>query len=198
MQPTKELPNDYHLHKVLDFSMGQAQQLALQGAALLLFMLWGLLFSTLAGWLRPDYTPWLLLLTINRYRLGTLLALLPLTYLMVFLHEGVHGLCFWLFTQERPHFGLKRSYAYAAAPAWYLPRQAMLITGLAPLVLLTWLGVGLIPLVPLDWLPALLLMMTLNAAGAVGDLLSAAWLLRQPPDALANDQGDRLLLFRNR
>ncbi len=60
----------------------------------------------------------------------------PLAYLLgvlivtLVLHELVHGLCFWSFTRDRPRFGWKLIYAYAAAPGWYLPRGRYLTVAL--------------------------------------------------------------------
>ncbi len=176
--------------------MNRPLQYALQGAALTMFFLFGTLFIFIAMSVRPDFSPWDLLRAAQE-RIRFLLSLLGLTYLMVFLHEAVHGLFFWLFTREWPLFGLKRSYAYAAAPAWYLPRGPMLVTGLAPLLLLTVAGLLLMLFLPVGWLPALLLVITLNAAGAVGDLVTAVLLLREPATVLANDQGDVMRLYRN-
>ena len=41
----------------------------------------------------------------------------------------------------------------------------------------------------------MLVVMTLNAAGSVGDMAVAAWLIRAPAGCLANDQGDAFNLY---
>ena len=51
-------------------------------------------------------------------------------------HELIHGLFFWLFTGSAPRYGLGLSYAYAAAPDWYIPRRKYQVTGLAPVVII--------------------------------------------------------------
>jgi hypothetical protein len=103
------------------------------------------------------------------------------------LHELVHGGCMWLFTRARPVIGFRLLFAYASAPGWYMPRGQCLVVGLAPLVLISLVGLALVPLVPAALLPSLLLLLILNAAGAVGDILLAGWLLAQPRDALVRD-----------
>ena len=74
---------------------------------------------------------------------------------MIVLHEGLHGLFFWLFTREKPKFAFKGFYAYAAMPDWYLPKKEYLITALAPLVGITLLGVLGLALLP-GWADAAL------------------------------------------
>ena len=60
---------------------------------------------------------------------------------------------------------------------------------------ITLLGFLMIAVIPPAWIPAVLVVMTLNAAGSVGDMTVAAWLLRAPAGSLANDQGDAFNLY---
>lgn len=110
---------------------------------------------------------------------------------MIILHEAVHGLAFWLFTGKHPKFGFKVFYAYAASPEGvYLPRQQYFMVALAPLVILTLVGIVLIPIMPLLALPTLVFFLISNSAGSVGDLWVVGWLLREPREILLQDQGD--------
>lgn len=65
--------------------------------------------------------------------------------LAVISHELIHALFFRFFTGEWAIFGFKGIYAYAAAPQWYIPRNLHIAVALAPLVILSLLGVLLIP-----------------------------------------------------
>jgi len=121
--------------------------------------------------------------------------LLAVTAVMLVLHEGLHGLCFWLFTRARPIFAFKGFYAYAAAPDWYLPKGQYLITGLAPLVGITALCAALMFALPAGWTSALFWMLVLNTSGAAGDLWMVWALLRSPSDLLARDRGDVLEIY---
>lgn len=121
--------------------------------------------------------------------------LLGLFILMIVLHEGLHGLCFWAFTGERPKFAFKVYYASAAAPGWYFPRGQYLVTALAPLV-----GITLICLAVLAWLPAALavpafLLLVFNTSGAVGDIWVALRLLVRPASTYIKDDGDRIEFY---
>jgi hypothetical protein len=122
--------------------------------------------------------------------------LVLVTLLMIVLHEGLHGLCFLVFTRERPKFALKIYYASAAAPGWYFPRWQYMITALAPLV-----GITLLCLAALAWLPdpfamPAFLLLVFNTSGAVGDIWVALRLLTSPPDVYVKDFGDRIEFHR--
>jgi hypothetical protein len=121
--------------------------------------------------------------------------LLLVTVLMLVLHEGLHGLFFWLFTGERPKFDFKIYYASAAAPDWYFPRWQYFFIALAPLV-----GITLLCLAVLAWLPAALaipafIMLLFNTSGAVGDLWVAARLVFCPRTTYVRDYGDGIDFF---
>jgi hypothetical protein len=123
------------------------------------------------------------------------LATLLLMLAMIVIHEAAHGICFWYFTRSMPKFALKLTYAYAAAPTWYLPKNQYLVTALAPLVGLSLLGGLLMLVVPREAFVALLFFLVTNASGAVGDLWVVGWLQRQPQDCYANDRGDAVTLY---
>ncbi len=122
--------------------------------------------------------------------IGAILAL-------VVVHEGVHALFFRLFTGKRPHFGFTGIYAYVGAPPGVtVSRNRYFAISLAPLLVITLVGLPLIPRVPLIVLPPLLLILILNAAGSVGDLIASCWLLRYPPSVLVEDQGSAVVVGR--
>ena len=200
MQALKTLPPHYEPHGTLDLSKNW---LAVLGMNVV-----GVAFLCLFGWLAALFLPavrtdvaWITLETIATLEaignLATIAALLALYALMIILHELAHGIFFWLFTRERPVFGLKFPHAaYAAAPDWYLPRNQHLVVGLAPFVLLTLAGAVLLPIVPAPVVPALLLIVVINGAGAAGDFMMVAWLLAQPRETLERDTGDTITIYR--
>ena len=115
--------------------------------------------------------------------------------IMLVFHELVHGMFFWLFTQERPKFALKSGYAFAAAPDWYLPRSEYILVGISPLVVISILSIVFAALLPLHLASYLLFVATFNAAGALGDMIVVAWVLRQPDTTFIMDHGDKFLSF---
>ncbi len=165
--------------------------LGLNAAGLALFFGFGWLFVQIFRTLRPDFD-----LNTDQFLSPALLAsLIIASVLVIVLHELVHGLFFLILTGDRPKFGFTGAYAYAAAPDWYLPRNPYLAVGLAPFVLLTLLGMAGVLILPTRTLPIVLLALTINAAGSVGDLAVVAWLLTKADTILVNDEGDRFTLY---
>lgn len=122
-------------------------------------------------------------------------GLLALVVANLVIHELIHGLFFYLFTGAAPVFALRLTYAYAAAPDWYLPRPPYLVVGLAPLVLIDLACLVLIAIGPTAWALPAAAVAALNTSGAVGDMLIMALVLRAAPGCLVNDRGDGVILF---
>ncbi len=195
MRATKTIPSDYHSHKTLDLSNARTMFL-LNLAALPLLFLFGWMFARIFILVR-DTNPfpggfWGL---VSSYSWVDWIALPLSIALMLVFHELVHGIFFWLFTQERPRFALKSGYAYAAAPEWYLPRKQYVLVGLSPLLVISVLSIILAVLFPAHQVSYLLFVATFNAAGALGDIIVVAWVFRQPRTTLIMDHGDKFLSF---
>ncbi len=191
MHATRTLPPSYALHARLDLSGRPAVLVGLNlvGLALLAGFGWPMVRAAYA--LRPDLAQAGLALD----QVPGLLSALAAAVLTLFAHEGAHGLFFWVFTRQRPQFGHRGAYAFAAAPDWYLTRGQFAVVGLAPLVLITLACAGLVAWLPLTLARGALFLAIINAAGAVGDLVVVAWLLWQPRRALVNDLGDVFSIY---
>ena len=111
------------------------------------------------------------------------------------LHELTHGAFFWLFTRHPPVFSFRGAYVFAGAPGWYLSRLQHLIVGLAPLAVLSILGLFLLIFMPIGFLDALLFGMLANISGAVGDLWVAILEIRECKDLVVEDSGDRFNFY---
>lgn len=194
-KPTRDLPENYILHRKLSL---------LDRKSLILVNIWGIglflvsavFFPLLSGWLskpgEPTASGELHGLSGAAGFIGLLLGVMVV---MIVLHEGLHGVFFWLYTKARPKFAFKGFYAYAAMPGWYLPRREYLVTALAPLAGITLLGVLGLALLP-GWAdPPLVWLLILNTSGAVGDLWIVWALLRAPAGVLGCDNGDSSELF---
>jgi hypothetical protein len=174
-----------------------------------LMVRWGLvslvaiffLFWWAAVRLRPEAAPVLTLQGVGFLEAAGVLLLWVLslaaaTLLMIVLHEAVHGLFFWLFSGRFPQFGFKGYYAFAAMPSGvYLERDRYILTGLAPVILLTLGGLALLPVLPAWTLPTLLFFLAGNASGSVGDVLVIGWLLSKPPEVLIEDNGAVMTVY---
>ena len=127
--------------------------------------------------------------------LRILAATLLVTVGMVVLHEGLHGLVFWLITRERPRFSVSWYYASACAEGWYLPRAPFLAATLLPLAAITLAGLACLPFVHGFGRLLLVLLVTFNASGAAGDVLVAQKLLGLPRDTLSLDSGAEVKFY---
>jgi hypothetical protein len=197
MPATQNLPSDYHSVGTFDLRNNSKALLQLNILGFVLFVAFTWVFYTLLNLLRPAEAQDGLAIGFSGVSglVQIVLATLLLMLVMIVIHEAAHGICFWYFTRSMPKFALKLTYAYAAAPTWYLPKNQYLVTALAPLVGLSVLGVLLMLVVPQEAFMALLFFLVTNASGAVGDLWVVGWLLRQPQNCYANDQGDAVTLY---
>ncbi len=115
---------------------------------------------------------------------------------MMIVHELVHGLFYWLFSRKRPKFGFHGLFPYAAAPTGvYFPRNQFLVVGLAPLVLLTIVGLLLVVIVPIPLVPFLLFLVAFNAAGAAGDVIMAMQLMSFPSETVMEDNDAGVTIY---
>ncbi|HVN53504.1 MAG TPA: DUF3267 domain-containing protein [Anaerolineaceae bacterium] len=198
MRATKTLPAGYTRKTSLDLSKNKFALVLMNLLGFVSLFAFGWLFLQAAAWLRPDAT-WNQIAAFQIFSLKDLLNIIVLligeSAAVVVLHEATHGLFFWIFGGERPRFGLRGAYAFASMPDVFFPRPQYIVIGLAPLVLLSLLGLALIAFVPRDWVFAIWLFLIFNASGAIGDILTVVWLLFQPGDVLVQDLGDAVTLY---
>jgi len=191
LKPVKELPKEYRFDNQLDVREWQIILVVnLIGVALLFVFGW--LFWLFAGIVREE----LRAQGFSSFFSGINLAWLFLgAILLLIVHELIHGFMFWLFTRERPRFGFAIFYAYAAAPDWYIPRDQFILTGIAPFALISAVGLLLLSVVPGFMLGEIHILVTLNAAASVGDLIVVVLLLLRPRTLMVNDEGPKLTFY---
>ena len=112
----------------------------------------------------------------------------------IILHEAVHGVCFWAFSRQKPRFGWKSAYAYAASDAYY-GKVPYLIIGLAPVALWGVVLAVLAAVLPVRWYSIVQLIQLINLSGAAGDLYVTWLLCRMPKDILIQDAGVAMQIF---
>ncbi len=109
-------------------------------------------------------------------------------------HEGLHAATI-LALGGRPRFGLKLPFAlYCTAPSQLFTRNGYLAIALAPLVVLTLLGIAVTWLAP-NLSAYLWLAWVGNVSGAVGDLVAARELRGVPARALIADTEDGFIAY---
>lgn len=195
MQPTQTLPTNYALAWNLDLKHNTRLNIILQAIGLVWMALCGWLFVICARWLRPDFAE-MLRAGLSFDMLSNLLRLVAVMAVAILLHELTHGLFFWVFARKTPEFGIGPGYAFAAMPDWFFPKNQYLVVVLAPLLLLSGIGLALIALLPLAWLGLLLAGMTINAGGAIGDMYVAWRIAHESGPVWIKDTGDGFQLYR--
>lgn len=195
MDTLQQLPENYQLSAGFSIK-DNGLLLKLNIAGFFLLMLSGWLFIAAAVWLRPEEAATFLEVKWGGFEgLWSILFVLVLVFVTIVLHEAVHGLGFIRLAKARPKFAFRGVYAYAAAPGYYIPRDPYLKIALAPLGVISLIGLVLMVLVPAAWIGPLILICVVNASGAVGDLWVAWLLLRNPPEAYAQDDGDEIKIY---
>jgi hypothetical protein len=110
------------------------------------------------------------------------------------IHELVHGAAMMLFG-ARPQFGVAMvqrimPVAYCTSPGFWFTRWQFLVVSLAPVVVMSVVGIALMPLGNLAaWL---VVPLAINLGGGIGDLWFAGMLLRRPRDTMIEDLRDGL------
>jgi len=191
---SQTLPPGFSLLRTIDLRTDWRLMVWLNLAALALLIPAGWFFFSAGRWIRPAMRNDVAPDGPSPLLLQALLMLLSVVF-FILLHELIHGLFFWRLIGERPLFGLRGLYAFAAAPGWYIPRNPYLWIGLSPLVLISLFGLLLVPLIPSPLLFAWLFGLVYNAAGAAGDIYFVLWLLTQRPDLYIEDAGDVVQVF---
>jgi hypothetical protein len=193
MRATKQIPAEFSHQSILDLSSTRsAVWLNLAGVPLL--FLYGWLFSRIIYFFRTTNAQGIWGVFTAFTGLGLLALILSIIFMFIF-HELIHGACFWIFTGEKPRFALKAAYAYAAAPDWFLPRNQYTVVGLSPFVLISVLSIIFGAILSSSVVPYLILIATFNAAGALGDMIVVAWVLKQSGSVMVQDKGDKYITY---
>lgn len=119
--------------------------------------------------------------------LGLLLGVLPL-------HEWVHGQVIRR-CGHRPRYGIKWYALFTTAENAYFRRDEYVRILLAPLWVISLVGMALLWWVPLETAQWIALAVIANASGAGGDLWMAWMTYRFGPEALIRDEADGMRVF---
>lgn len=192
IQATENLPPNFSLFHTLDLA-NRKLMIGMNLAGVLLLFIFGWLFLGAAAFLNPQFFRLELQILVRVLSLSTLLLIIGL---VVLLHELCHALFFWLFSRQRPKIGFNLFYAYAAAPDWYFTRSQFVLIALAPVLVLTLAGIIALPLLDFLMTARIILALTVNAAGAVGDFMVVIWVLGQPANILLRDEGTAVSAYK--
>jgi hypothetical protein len=186
---TRTLPDHYKLLHEINLAKNKTLLVSLNIMAVLFLIFTSWLLFTFLTWIRPGLVSGTLSFSMDVASLGKLLGFIVIAVLNIIVHELIHGFFFWLFTQSKPVFALRFTYAYAAAPDWYIPFRQYWIIGLAPFLIITAAGMLCLILLPAEWVLLTCIIIVLNASGSVGDFLIIGQLFRSSKLCLVNDSG---------
>lgn len=154
--------------------------------ALMVVGLWGAFVRRLRGpILSPlwENIPWLL-------------AVIVVIILMIGLHEWIHGLAIrWVGYKPRYGINLAKGVFFATTDNGLFWRDQFIFVALAPLVVITLVGMALMIFMPDSLAYYIGLIVVMNAAGAVGDLWMAAVVWRYPTNTLVGDEADSIRIY---
>jgi hypothetical protein len=195
MKPVQSLPERYADIHIFDIRSDRKLLVYLNITALVLFLPLAWFYLILSVSLNPNAANMLQIISPPGSAVTHLLGYLGSAALFIILHEFVHGIFFGVITREMPKFGFRGTYAFAAAPKWFIPRNPYIWIGISPLIVLSFGGIFLIPILPISLLYAYIFGLVINATGAIGDVYIVAWLLLQPGETLISDQGDMIVVY---
>jgi hypothetical protein len=191
MRASRSLPEGYVHAGTISLAGNRPLFRRLMGLGVIAWIGSLFLFGWIGSLLRPDgwvfdfrSTPAAMIVVST---VGGLVATCVLTLV---LHEAAHGLALWVITRERPVFGFKGWYAYTDAPGWYLSRGQIVVAYLAPLVLLTAIGLPLVAFAPAGVSLLVLFAMVMNTVGAIGDVYFTVLVLRIKGPVIFGDGPD--------
>ncbi len=195
-KPTQTLPVGYTMSGTFNLNKNITALVVLNVVALALLGVFSAFFSWMIQVLRPGMTFETLMHGLDWLNSWTgILMLIGSLLLMVILHEGFHGLFFWLFTKARPRFAFRGAYAYAALEGWYFPRKYYAVISMTPLIGISLLAAVLFSFAPVEVMVWAWAIAIFNGSGAVGDLAVTVLMLFKPAGCLVEDQGDKMNFY---
>ncbi len=184
------LPSDYK--EVLSWKVTEKRSrvITLNILAVPLFIIFGVIFSSLAVSLGK-------LPSQVEFGLGEIVSVIAGILLTLVLHELTHGLAMRMFG-ARPRYGIlwKGLMFYATSPGYAYRRNNYLVISLAPFIFISILVVlGMWLLQGTLWVALLGICGIINASGAIGDMWMTLIVLRYATTALVIDERDGIRVF---
>jgi Putative zincin peptidase len=187
---TKALPEGYAQSDEINLKKNKRLAIILNIIAVVVAIFSFYLLSGFTALMRPG-----LMNSSGSITLVMVVILVGLYVILMTMHELIHGFFFWVFTRSRPVFGIRQFYAFAGAPAWYIPTRQYAFVTLGPLIIIGVAGMLLMLIVPESWLLTIIFLVALNTGGAMGDFLVFTHLFKLPQTCLANDTGDVITFY---
>lgn len=120
---------------------------------------------------------------------SVLLLLLNILFVL-YLHELIHALVFFITNTQKPNIGYKGWVIYAAAPNQIITKKNIIVNALSPFVVISIIGFVLIAIAPLAFVSWIFIPTLINAAASGGDFILIYFVLKQRKGVYYNDKGD--------
>lgn len=128
-----------------------------------------------------------------------LIVFIVLMIAMLIIHELIHGLFYKIYTKQKLTFGMTWSCAFCGVPKIYVYRNVMMITCMAPCVILSLTMILLMIFIPNFFICLLILLLfSLHFGGCVGDIYVFLLLLfkYKDKDILLRDTGPLQTIYK--
>lgn len=192
------LNKSYLVIGTLDFRNNKSELLISYLLRLLGVVFFGYIFYLVANFLNND-TPFRELVSIEILGVAPIFSIFLCVVdvaFVLFLHELIHALVYYVTNKQNPRFGMRGWVIYAAAPNQLITKRNIIINALAPFVVISFLGLSLLTLVPVQFASWIFLPTLVNAAAAGGDFMVVYFALKHSKEIQYNDKGDIIYALR--
>jgi len=121
---------------------------------------------------------------------ASILLLVANVATVLYLHELIHASVFYLTHRQLPRIGWRGWSIFASAPEQVLSARSLMINALAPITVITLMGLMMLSYLPLSHASWIFIPTLVNAAASGGDFMAVWFVVRQQPDTKFNDKGD--------
>jgi hypothetical protein len=188
MKPSCKIPMSYQYCYTLSPGQNRLAQLFMILIAFgAFFIAWQLIEWLSPTLLRPISSGFVL---IDRY--GIWMVVIAI----ILLHENIHALVAWMFTNHWPAYGITPLGVFINTAKWYFPRSIMIAISIAPFLSLTLLGCLLLVMLPSVFARLFVWFILFNGVGSINDVAVSTWIFFQPDSALIQNNGREIRIYR--
>lgn len=176
-----ELPENYKEIREVDLKNNKREFILINIGSLVLILPFIILYMNIEKSLGFEDGLWFSLILI--------LSLVSM-FVIIVLHELIHGLFFKVFGKGKLKFGFHGFAVSCSMPTNYFNKTAYLIIGLAPLVLIS-IVTGILSIIfyNTDYFLLAYVPLAMNFSGAIGDMYVSIILLKSKKTVLVKDYG---------
>lgn len=191
MQFTNQLPPKVTPFRKLDFTRDSSSYLMVNIMMALTLLLFYYIFSLFINNMLPGFEG----AALGGFSFWEIMIVLIMSFVMMFLHEGIHFAAYKVVTGIKPDFSAKSANPHTRMPGIYFNKGIFIVLKLVPLVLLTALFLLTAPIVPMSWMTYFIFFFAGNAAFSSSDLIAISQVLRIRGKVYVEDLSDVVILY---